>query len=109
MSKIALFKLGFFLVLGLVVMGAKCPSVPTTEEVPVVIVTSNYIEFHFQARGIINYHDDTQEIDVEDIRQDLDDAGIDVQNINSIKVESITYGTAKAAPAVLRNFRRVGF
>ncbi len=93
MSRTAFIKLGFFFVLGLVVMGAKCPSVPSTEEVPVVVIANKHIDFHFEARGIINYHDDTQTIDVEELRQDLDDAGISVENINSILVESVTYGT----------------
>jgi hypothetical protein len=81
-----------FLALGLLVLGAKCPGVPDTEEVEMTLVTEEYIEFTFQARGDINDDSGTEIIDVNDLRQQLDDAGVSVDRVDTIRVASVLYG-----------------
>jgi hypothetical protein len=92
MPKLPLLKVGFFVLLGLVMLGAKCPTIPTIEEVDVVIVLEDYIEFFFHSDGSINAHSDVETINIDDLRDDLDDAGISVADVDTITVKSVLYG-----------------
>jgi len=92
MSKKGLFRILTFIALGLLVLGAKCPGVPDTEEVEMTLVTEEYIEFTFPARGGINVDEGTATIDVADIRQQLEDAGVHVEDVDTIRVASVLYG-----------------
>jgi hypothetical protein len=93
MRKKALARIVVFLALGALLMGAKCPGVPSTEEIPITLVTEEFIEFTFQARGELNVDSGVETIDVNDIRQDLLDAGVDLTLVEEIRVSAVQYGT----------------
>jgi hypothetical protein len=93
MRKKALARIVVFLALGALLMGAKCPGVPSTEEIAITLVTEEYIEFIFQARGEINVDSGVETIDVADIREDLLDAGVDLSSVEEIRVSAVKYGT----------------
>jgi hypothetical protein len=91
------------LALAVLLMGAKCPGIPETHEIEVTIVTEDMIEMVFQARGSINYEASAEIIDVSDLREQIDDAGIDLEDLEDIKVSLVEYGvTAYNEPAADR-------
>ena len=87
-----LARLGVYLALLVVLQGAKCPTIPTTKNLKMTVVTQQYVELTFAARGSINTHSDTDTIDVAQLRQDLEDAGVDVESVDSVFVASVLYG-----------------
>lgn len=83
------------LALALLVMGAKCPGVPDTHEIFVTVVTEDLIEMEFLADGSINHEASAEIIDVADIREELDEAGIEPANIEDISVSMVEYGVTE--------------
>jgi len=75
-----------------VLMGAKCPGIPKSHEINLTIVTSDAIELEFPARGGINVEASSEVIDVGALRDQIEDAGIDLDGVESIAVSSVTYG-----------------
>ncbi len=93
MRKKAMVRILMYLALGVLLLGAKCPGVPDTEDIEMTLVTEEYIEFTFQARGSLNVDSGTEIIDVDDLRQKLADAGVEVGMVDTIRVSSVQYGT----------------
>jgi hypothetical protein len=87
-----LARLGIYVALFVVLQGAKCPSIPSTKQVKMTIVAQNYIEFTFLAQGDLNYHAGNETIDIEDLRQDLDDAGVELADVDSVVISQVLYG-----------------
>lgn len=95
MRKKAIIRIGVFLALAALVMGAKCPKIPETHEVNITLVTEDFFELTFQARGSMNIDSNTAVIDIEELRLDLEDAGIEIELIRTIKVSKVEYGTVE--------------
>jgi hypothetical protein len=93
MRRKALFRIAAYLALGLLLLGAKCPGIPDTHEVNLTLVTEEFIEFTFSSHGSVNVDEDTESIDVADIRNDLLDAGVDLSRVDEIRVSAVDYGT----------------
>lgn len=87
-----LARLGIYVALFVVLQGAKCPSIPSTKQVKMTIVAQNYIEFTFLAQGDLNYHAGNETIDIADLRQDLDDAGVELADVDSVLISQVLYG-----------------
>jgi len=92
MSKRLAIRLTLYAALFVLLQGAKCPTIPTTKEIDVSVITEEYIELEFLARGSINYHSDTETIDIDDLRRELEDAGVDIAAVDTIVVSSVLYG-----------------
>jgi len=87
-----LARLGVYLALFVLLQGAKCPSIPSTKQVKMTVVAQNYIEFTFEARGSLNYHSGDETIDIQDLRQDLVDAGVTLEDVDSVVASQVLYG-----------------
>lgn len=92
MRKATLARIVIYMALGTLLLGAKCPGIPSTEEVELTLVTEEFIEFKFEARGSLNVDSGTETIDINDIRQELDDAGVDLSLVDTLRVASVEYG-----------------
>jgi hypothetical protein len=93
MRKTAIIRIGVFLGLAALVMGAKCPKIPETHEVEITLVTEEFVELLFEARGSMNVDSSTEVINIAQLRQDLEDAGIETELIKAMKVSKVEYGT----------------
>ena len=93
MRKTAIIRIGVFLGLAALVMGAKCPKIPDTHEVEITLVTEEFIELLFEARGSMNVDSSTEVINIQLLRQDLEDAGIETELIKAMKVSKVEHGT----------------
>lgn len=80
------------LALAVLVMGAKCPGIPDTHKIDVTVVTQSEIEMSFLAEGSINVESSVEIINVGALREEIEDAGIDVENLEDIKVSLVKYG-----------------
>jgi len=100
MRWMTLCKLGVFVALLVLLQGAKCPNVPELKDIEITVVEAEYIEFEFQARGGINAHSAAETIDIDELRQDLEEMDLDVSQIDTILVSSILYGVTAYNEAV---------
>jgi hypothetical protein len=82
------------LALAVLLMGAKCPGVPETNEIELTVVTQTNTTIDFLARGSLNYERSTEVVNIDELRRDIEDAEIDVDDLESIKVSMIEYGIA---------------
>lgn len=92
MRKQALARIMVFLALGVILLGAKCPGIPETEEVEITLVTEEFIELTFQARGSINVDSGVAILDVDELRRELEDAGVEISRIDTLRVAAVEYG-----------------
>ena len=92
MRRTAVARCGVFLALAVLLMGAKCPGIPETPDINITIITEEYIELAFEARGDINVESSADSISVQELREDLEGAGIDVSQVEEILVSSVEYG-----------------
>jgi hypothetical protein len=92
MRRKSLIRILAFAALGALLVGAKCPGIPDTHDAEITLVTEEFIELTFHAEGEINVDDDTYTIDIEDLREQLDDAGIDIGFVDEIRVSAVEYG-----------------
>jgi len=92
MRKTMLWKLILFVGPLLILQGAKCPGIPEMEDVSVTAVAEEYVDLEFEARGSINAESDVVTIDIDDLREELEDNDIDVGTIDTVVVHSILYG-----------------
>jgi hypothetical protein len=90
--KAVLLRLAMFCGMLLVLQGAKCPQIPEMETVEVTAVAEEYVEMEFVAEGSINYHQDEVTIDVLELLSDLEEADIEVDQIDTVLVHAILYG-----------------
>jgi len=95
MRKTAIIRIGVSLGLAALVMGAKCPKIPETHEVEITLVTEEFVELLFEARGSMNRDSSIEVINVAQLRQDLEDAGIETELIKAMKVSKVEYGTVE--------------
>lgn len=93
MRKKTIARIGIFLALAVIVMGAKCPKIPKTHEINITMVTEEFIELTFEARGSMNVDSSTEVIDIDELREDLEDADIEIDLISAIRVSKVEYGT----------------
>jgi hypothetical protein len=80
------------LALSFLLMGAKCPSIPDTHEIHVTVATEEAIDLEFGAHGGIDATGGGEVIDLEELWELLDDADIDVERLQYMKVSSVLYG-----------------
>jgi hypothetical protein len=80
------------LALAVLLMGAKCPAVPETNDIVLTVVTEDLIEISFQARGSLNYEASAEIISVEEVREQIEAADIDLEDIDDISVSLVEYG-----------------
>ena len=93
MSSRIWMRLGMLATFILLLQGAaECPSFPEMEEVEVTVVVDEFIELNFEARGGINVHSDTHVIDVEELRDQIEEAGFEIDAIDSAHVSAVLYG-----------------
>jgi len=99
MRKNALLSLLALVLTALTVQGG-CVIIPEVNSKIVELVASGVACDTLEAIGVINNHDDTDVIDLSDldIPQILDDAGINVSDVDSIAVFGITYMTTQPDP-----------
>jgi hypothetical protein len=105
MRKTAIIRIGVFLALAALVMGAKCPKIPDTHDINVILVTEDYFEVLFEARGSLNIDSSFETIDIIQLRDDLEDAGMETDLIEKIRVAKVEYGTVDYYEGV--NDRRI--
>jgi hypothetical protein len=82
-------------------LGAGCPTIPQIEDRVVELAVGGSTTVGFQARGLIDVYNDTKSKDIlEDVnlRDLLDDAGIDIADLEDVKLAGITYRVTKADP-----------
>ncbi|MBP6874494.1 MAG: hypothetical protein KBD56_00330 [Candidatus Eisenbacteria bacterium] len=87
-----LMRLALFAALLIVLQGAKCPSVPEMKTVDIAVVAEQTVELEFLARGGINAESDVVTINIEELRDDLEDADIEIDDIDTVVVHAISYG-----------------
>jgi len=92
MRKAVPLRLAMFCGMLLVLQGAKCPQIPEMETVEITAVAEEYVEMEFVAEGSINYHQDDVTIDVLELLSDLEEADIEVDQIDTVLVHAILYG-----------------
>lgn len=85
-------RLGVYLALFVLLQGAKCPSIPSTKQVKMTVVAQNYVEFTFHAQGSLNYHSGEEAIDINELREDLEDAGVELADVDSVIISQVLYG-----------------
>jgi len=95
MRWMTLCKLGLFVALLVLLQGAKCPNVPELKDVEITVVDEEYVEFEFEARGEINAHSAIESIDIDELREDLEEMDIDLGEIDTILVSQIFYGVTE--------------
>ena len=88
----AIFGFAAFFGLILLLQGAKCPSIPDMQTTEITVVIQESVEFPFEARGGINATSGDVTIDIDEIRQDLEDNDIEVDQIDTVVVRSVLYG-----------------
>ncbi len=98
-----LSRIQMFLALALTALTVQggCIIIPEVKSKIVELVAAGSACDTLEAIGIINNHDDRSVIDLKsgiDIRQVLDDAGIDVDAVDSIAVFGVTYKTTQPDP-----------
>ncbi len=87
-----LMRLALFAALLIVLQGAKCPSIPEMKTVDIAVVAEQTIELEFEARGGINAESDVVTINIEELRDDLEDADIEIDDIDTVVVHAVSYG-----------------
>jgi hypothetical protein len=100
MRKNWLLSLLALVLVALTVQGG-CVIIPEVKSKIVELVASGTACDTLTAVGIVNDHDDFDVIDLKaglDIRQTLEDAGIDVSDVDSIAVFGVTYKTTQPDP-----------
>jgi hypothetical protein len=80
------------LALATLLVGAKCPGIPSTHEIHVTVVAEEAIDLEFLAQGGINSEAGGDVISIEELWDLLDDADIDVEQLQYMKVSSVLYG-----------------
>lgn len=81
-----------FLAMAVTLMGAKCPGIPDSHDIVITVVTSEAIEMEFPAEGGLNAEAGSEIIDVAEIREEIEEAGIEIDLIQDIKVSAVEYG-----------------
>lgn len=99
MRRNALLSLLALVLTALTVQGG-CVIIPEVKSKLVELVAAGTVCDTLHADGVINNHDDVDYVDLGDldIPTVLDDAGIDVSNVDSIAVFGITYKTTEPDP-----------
>ncbi|MBD3336804.1 MAG: hypothetical protein GF355_14930 [Candidatus Eisenbacteria bacterium] len=92
MRKNFMLHLAVLIGLALILGGSQCPTIPGTEDVTVTIVTEEFIELLFEARGSLNVDSGEEMIDIDELREELEDAGVDISTIDTIRVAQVLYG-----------------
>ncbi len=88
-----LTRLGMLATLFLLLQGAaECPSIPEMEDVQITMVADDYMELVFEARGSLNTHSDTFVIEVNELRDQIEDAGFEIEQLDSAHVSAVLYG-----------------
>jgi hypothetical protein len=98
--KSTIWKLAALLPLALT-LGAGCPLIPDVKDKAVQLAVGGSVTVPFEARGTINTLDETKTIDVAgsiDLAQILDDAGVDVEDVDSVKVAGVSYRVTQPDP-----------
>lgn len=84
-----------------VLSGANCPSIPEIKERLVELAISGSTTFEFEARGITNILDDCDQVDFDqdfDVRQLIEDAGIDASAVTDIALAGVAYRVTRPDP-----------
>jgi len=84
----------FLLVTALVMVGAKCPSIPAIKDRVVELAVAGSTTVPFEAEGSLGVWSDESTVDLSqgiDIVGILDDAGIDVSAVKEVKVSGLSY------------------
>ncbi|MFH1143793.1 MAG: hypothetical protein V1774_04545 [Candidatus Eisenbacteria bacterium] len=101
MRKHVFIRLAALAVMLLVLQGAKCPQIPEMKTIELTAVSEQYVEFTFEARGTLNALNDeaTAEISIDDLREDLEDADVDIEMVDTVLVHKILYGVTAYSEA----------
>jgi hypothetical protein len=82
-------------------MGLDCPTIPKLEERIVELAMGGTTVVPFQASGIINVYDDTETINLSDeidLAALVDDAGVDLSDVKSVRLAGVSYRVSVADP-----------
>ncbi len=86
------------LALAAMVLGAKCPGIPESRDITITVVTDNSLEMEFPAEGSLNVHagyDIMDEDDLMEIRDQIEEVGMDPELLRWIKVSKVEYGVVE--------------
>jgi hypothetical protein len=83
---------GFLALLLVLLQGAQCPQVPELKDTALTIASDQFIELEFEARGSINTHSKSDTIRIAELREDIEDAGIAADMIDSVWIARVLYG-----------------
>jgi len=86
-------------------LGAGCPLIPDLEEKVVELAVGGSTIVAFESEGALNFHYDTKTIDIADsldIEGILDDAGVDVDSVQSVKLANVSYRVTRQDPEPTR-------
>lgn len=89
----------------LALTSSSCLLIPEIEKRTVELAVSGSAKVTFNSVGTLNNHDDLQAIDIRDhvdIAQALDDAGVSVENVQSISLAGVSYRTVRLDPTADR-------
>jgi hypothetical protein len=96
-------KVALYAALFVLLQGAKCPSIPEMKTVEMTLVSQQSVDLPFEARGSFNTASGAEMIDIEELRQDLLDADVEISQVDTIVVSAIEIGvTAYNEPATDR-------
>lgn len=81
------------LALALSTLGSGCPVIPQIKDRIVELAVGGSTIAEFVASGVINTYDDTKTVDLHDgldLAQIIDDAGVDVSDVESVKLSGVS-------------------
>jgi hypothetical protein len=93
------------LALGALSMGSGCPLIPEIKDKVVQLAVGGSTTTEWVSDGEVNTHDDSQTVDIKtdiDLPKILSDAGIDVLDVDDIKVSGISYRVTAPDPEPTR-------
>jgi hypothetical protein len=93
------------LLLASLTLGAGCPLIPDIQEKTVELAVGASTTVKFKSEGEINSHYDRRTVDFADsldLAEILDDAGVDVDSVKSVKLANVFYRVTKQDPTAGR-------
>ncbi len=101
MRNIKTIGLSTILLGSLILLGTQCLPNVSIEEKLIELAVGSSITAELIAEGELNVHDDIEVVDIADsldLRQILDDAGIDYEDLKDIKLAGVAYRVTKPDP-----------
>jgi hypothetical protein len=85
-------KVALYVALFVLLQGAKCPSIPQMKTVEMDLMTQQYVDLPFEARGGFNTASGSEMISVDELRDDLENADVEIAKVDTIVIAAIEIG-----------------